>query len=37
MEIQDCDDVDNDAEKAEIEYETKDPVKKYQFEYNKSL
>ena len=37
MEVQDCDDDDNDAEKDEIEYETKDPVKKYQFEYNKSL
>ena len=36
-EAQDCDDEDNDTEKEEIEYETKDPVKKYQFEYNKSL
>ena len=36
-EDQNCDDEDNDAEKDEIEYETKDPVKKYQFEYNKSL
>jgi hypothetical protein len=36
-EVQDCDDDDNDAEKDDIEYETKDPVKKYQFEYNKSL
>ena len=28
---------DNDSRKEEIEYQTKDPVKRYQFEYNKSL
>ena len=31
------DDDDNAGEKEDIEYETKDVVKKYQFEYNKSL
>ena len=31
------DEEENDEEKDDIEYETKDPVKKYQFEYNKSL
>ena len=33
----DSDGDDNEAEKDDIEYETKDPVKKYLFEYNKSL
>ena len=33
----DADDDENDAKKEDLEYETKDVVKKYQFEYNKSL
>ena len=33
----DDDDIENAQEEDDIEYETKDVVKKYQFEYNKSL
>ena len=33
----DIEDDENNAEKEEIEFLTKDPVKKYQFKYNESL
>ena len=36
-EIAESDGEDNEAEKDDIEYETKDPVKKYQFGYSNSL